>query len=90
MLKMLIDPMGGIVITTDGYCIQRELDVSHSTAKSLLELSRAQDKNVSEAIYKHYQDYDAVLDSKLIGFLRTVRRMKVARPLYSYSHLSSY
>ena len=44
MLKMLIDPMGGIVITNDGYCFQRELDVSHSTAKSLLELSRAQDQ----------------------------------------------
>jgi len=52
---MLIDPMGGIVITNDGYCIQREIAVSFSTAKSLLELSRAQDKNVSEAIYKHYQ-----------------------------------
>jgi chaperonin GroEL (HSP60 family) len=26
---MLLDPMGGIVITNDGHCILREVDVSH-------------------------------------------------------------
>lgn len=48
MLKMLLDPMGGIVITNDGNCILRELDVSHPAAKSMLELSRAQDENVGD------------------------------------------
>ena len=33
MLKMLLDPMGGIVLTNDGNCVLRELDVSHPAAK---------------------------------------------------------
>ncbi|KAI2507221.1 hypothetical protein MHU86_7178 [Fragilaria crotonensis] len=48
MLKMLLDPMGGIVITNDGHCILREVDVSHPTAKSMMELSRAQDEEVGD------------------------------------------
>jgi len=46
MLKMLLDPMGGIVMTNDGNCILREVDVSHPAAKSMIELSRAQDEEV--------------------------------------------
>ena len=48
MLKMLLDPMGGIVITNDGHCILREVDVSHPTAKSMIELSRAQEEEVGD------------------------------------------
>lgn len=48
MLKMLLDPMGNIVITNDGNCILREVDVSHPTAKSMIELSRAQDEEVGD------------------------------------------
>mmetsp|Transcript_29494 Transcript_29494/g.55288 ORF Transcript_29494/g.55288 Transcript_29494/m.55288 type:complete len:543 (+) Transcript_29494:85-1713(+) len=48
MLKMLLDPMGGIVMTNDGNCILREVDVSHPTAKSMIELSRAQDEEVGD------------------------------------------
>jgi T-complex protein 1 subunit gamma len=48
MLKMLLDPMGGIVITNDGNAILRELDVSHPSAKSMIELSRAQDEEVGD------------------------------------------
>mmetsp|Transcript_24708 Transcript_24708/g.37780 ORF Transcript_24708/g.37780 Transcript_24708/m.37780 type:complete len:281 (+) Transcript_24708:149-991(+) len=48
MLKMLLDPMGGIVITNDGNCILREIDVSQPTAKSMIELSRAQDEEVGD------------------------------------------
>jgi len=48
MLKMLLDPMGGVVITNDGNCILREVDVSHPTAKSMIELSRAQDEEVGD------------------------------------------
>ena len=40
--------MGGIVITNDGNCILREVDVSHPTAKSMIELSRAQDEEVGD------------------------------------------
>jgi T-complex protein 1 subunit gamma len=45
---MLLDPMGGIVMTNDGNCILREVDVSHPAAKSMIELSRAQDEEVGD------------------------------------------
>ena len=48
MLKMLIDPMGSIVLTNDGHCILREVDVSHPAAKSMIELSRATDEEVGD------------------------------------------
>lgn len=48
MLKMLLDPMGGIVMTNDGNSILREIDVSHPAAKSMIELSRAQDEEVGD------------------------------------------
>jgi len=48
MLKMLLDPMGGIVMTNDGHCILREVDVSHPAAKNMIELSRAQDEEVGD------------------------------------------
>jgi len=48
MLKMLLDPMGSIVLTNDGHCILREVDVSHPTAKSMIEISRSQDEEVGD------------------------------------------
>ena len=48
MLKMLLDPMGSIVLTNDGHAILREVDVSHPTAKSMLELARSQDEEVGD------------------------------------------
>ena len=48
MLKMLLDAMGGIVLTNDGNAILREIDVSHPAAKSMIELSRAQDEEVGD------------------------------------------
>jgi len=48
MLKMILDPMGGIVLTSDGNAILREIDVSHPAAKSIIELSRVQDDQVGD------------------------------------------
>lgn len=48
MLKMLLDPMGGIAVTNDGNAILREIDVSHPAAKNMIELSRAQDEEVGD------------------------------------------
>jgi len=48
MLKMILDPMGGIVMTNDGNAILREVDVSHPAARSMIELSRAQDEEVGD------------------------------------------
>lgn len=48
MLKMILDPMGGIVMTNDGNSILREVDVSHPAAKSMIELSRGQEEEVGD------------------------------------------
>merc|ERR1719171_2574931 len=40
--------MGGIVTTNDGNSILREVDVSHPAAKSMIELSRAQEEEVGD------------------------------------------
>ena len=46
MLKMLMDPMGGIVLTNDGNAILREITVEHPSAKLMIETSRTQDEEV--------------------------------------------
>ena len=48
MLKMMLDPIGGICMTNDGNAILREIDVAHPAAKSMIELSRAQDEEVGD------------------------------------------
>ncbi|KIJ50775.1 hypothetical protein M422DRAFT_245442 [Sphaerobolus stellatus SS14] len=48
MLKMILDPMGGILLTNDGNAILREIDVAHPAAKNMLELSRTQDEEVGD------------------------------------------
>ncbi|KGG51708.1 hypothetical protein DI09_29p290 [Mitosporidium daphniae] len=45
---MLMDPMGGIVLTNDGNAILREIEVAHPAAKSMIELARAQDEEVGD------------------------------------------
>nr|WCZ58614.1 T-complex protein 1 subunit gamma [Andalucia godoyi] len=48
MLKMILDPMGGIVISNDGNSILREIEVTHPAAKSIIDLSRTQDEEVGD------------------------------------------
>lgn len=48
MLKMILDPMGGILLTNDGNAILREVEVAHPAAKSMIELSRTQDEEVGD------------------------------------------
>jgi T-complex protein 1 subunit gamma len=48
MMKMLLDPMGGIVMTNDGHAILREIDTKHPAAKSVIELARMQDEEVGD------------------------------------------
>lgn len=45
---MLMDPMGGIVMTNDGNAILREITVQHPAAKSMIEISRTQDEEVGD------------------------------------------
>merc|ERR1712227_128646 len=48
MLKMLMDPMGGTVMTNDGNAILREITVQHPAAKTMIEIARTQDEEVGD------------------------------------------
>ncbi|XP_066593257.1 T-complex protein 1 subunit gamma [Prorops nasuta] len=48
MLKMLMDPMGGIVMTNDGNAILREITVQNPAGKSMIEIARTQDEEVGD------------------------------------------
>lgn len=48
MLKMLMNPMGSIVMTNDGNAILREITVKHPAAKTMIEISRTQDEEVGD------------------------------------------
>ena len=52
MLKMLMDPMGGIVMTNDGNAILREITVQHPAAKTMIEIARTQDEEVNN--FEHF------------------------------------
>ena len=47
-LQMLMNPMGGIVMTNDGNAILREIQVQHPAAKTMIEISRTQDEEVGD------------------------------------------
>ena len=46
--KMLIDRLGGIVITNDGATILEEMDLQHPIGRLLVEIARAQDDEVGD------------------------------------------
>ncbi|EPX74514.1 chaperonin-containing T-complex gamma subunit Cct3 [Schizosaccharomyces octosporus yFS286] len=48
MLKMLLDPIGSVLLTNDGHAILREIEVAHPAAKSMIELARTQDEEVGD------------------------------------------
>jgi len=73
MLKMLLDPMGGIVITNDGNAILREIDVTHPAAKSMLELARSQDEEVGDGTTSVIILGEAVKELVLDGALERLR-----------------
>lgn len=74
MLKMLLDPMGGIVLTNDGHAILREIEVSHPAAKSMIELSRTQDEEVGDGT-------TTVIILGMHTILRPLRRIAPQNPL---------
>ena len=67
MLKMLMDPMGGIVMTNDGNCILREITVQHPAAKTLIEIARTQDEEVGDGTTSVI-----VLAAEMLGVSRQV------------------
>ncbi len=48
MDKMLVDRLGGIVITNDGATILEEIDVRHPAAKIMVEVARTQESEVGD------------------------------------------
>ena len=68
MLKMLMDPMGGIVMTNDGNAILREITVQHPAAKTLIEIARTQDEEVGDGTTSVI-----VLAAEMLGVSRQVR-----------------
>jgi len=77
MLKMLLDPMGGIVMTNDGNCILREIDVSHPAAKSMIELSRAQDEEVGDGTTSVIILTGEILDTSIIFLERNIHPTQI-------------
>jgi chaperonin GroEL (HSP60 family) len=75
MLKMLLDPMGGIAVTNDGNAILREIDVSHPAAKNMIELARAQDEEVGDGTTSVIILGASLLQS-LCGYLGLVRSFR--------------
>ncbi len=48
MNKMLVDPMGEVIITNDGATILDELDVEHPAAKMIVNVAKTQDSEVGD------------------------------------------
>jgi len=79
MLKMLLDPMGGIVMTNDGNCILREVDVSHPAAKSMIELSRAQDEEVGDGTTSVIILTGEILDTSILFLERNIHPTQIVQ-----------
>jgi T-complex protein 1 subunit gamma len=101
MLKMLLDPMGGIVITNDANAILREVDVSHPAAKQMIELSRAQDEEVGDGTTsvivltgEMLQVAEPLLQRNIHptmicrGYARALTRLSVPLPLFPRRSIS--
>jgi archaeal chaperonin len=48
MDKMLVDSMGDVVITNDGFTILKEMDIEHPAAKMMVEIAKNQDSDVGD------------------------------------------
>ncbi len=65
MNKMLVDPMGEVIITNDGATILDEMDVEHPAAKMIVNVAKTQDKEVGDGTTTA-----AVLAGELLGRAR--------------------
>lgn len=84
MLKMLLDPMGGIVMTNDGNAILREIDVQHPCAKSMIELARAQDEEVGDGTTSVI-----ILAGEIMSFSERLLDMKIHPSVIVRSYFKS-
>ncbi|CEH16014.1 t-complex protein 1 [Ceraceosorus bombacis] len=71
MLKMILDPMGGILLTNDGAAILREIEVGHPAAKSVLELCRAQDEEVGDGTTSVVVLVDVADEDSMLKLIKT-------------------
>ncbi|KAH8707738.1 T-complex protein 1 subunit gamma [Beauveria bassiana] len=96
MLKMLLDPMGGIVLTNDGHAILREIEVSHPAAKSMIELSRTQDEEVGDGtttviiLGTHSSPKDELTSSQLAGEILAQALPQLERNIHPVVIISAF
>ncbi|MHA1266733.1 MAG: thermosome subunit beta [Candidatus Helarchaeota archaeon] len=72
MDKMLVDRLGGIVITNDGATILEEIDVRHPAARIMVEIARTQDSEVGDGTTTA-----VLLASELLSAAETLLSLKI-------------
>ncbi|KAG6878894.1 T-complex protein 1 subunit gamma [Termitomyces sp. T32_za158] len=85
MLKMILDPMGGILLTNDGNAILREIDVAHPAAKNMIELSRTQDEECGDGTTSVI-----ILDSVAAGEILAQSLSQLERDIHPVVIISAY
>ncbi len=48
MQKMLVDPFGDVIITSDGATVMKEIEVEHPTAKMMVDLAKSQEQEAGD------------------------------------------
>lgn len=84
MQKMVITKMNSIEVTNDGNSILREIDVSHPSARCILELARTQDEEVGDGTTSV-----VVLASEMLKEMVEVLR-KGIHPIVISKYMSKY
>lgn len=93
MQKMVLTKINSIELTNDGNSILRELDVSHPSARCLIELSQTQDDECGDGTTSVLILASELLD-RIVPHLKTIHPIKVCKMLTAakdicLSHLSS-
>lgn len=80
MQKMVLTKIGSIELTNDGNAILREMDVSHPSARSLIELSQTQDDECGDGTTS-----TLILSAELLS--KTVTLLNHFHPIHICNHL---
>ncbi|KAF9764795.1 T-complex protein 1 subunit gamma [Nosema granulosis] len=81
MQKMVITKMNSIEVTNDGNSILREIDVSHPSARCLIELARTQDEEVGDGTTSVVILASEILKEMVQVLSKGVHPIKISREL---------